>query len=379
MTMRLVIAPDSFKGSLTAVEVAQTVAQAAAKEWPELECKLLPMADGGEGTVDTLVTATGGVQIPVQVTGPLGESVGSYYGVLGDGVTVAIEVANVAGLPMVPTNHRNPMETTTRGLGEVMLYALSAGYRKFVVGLGGSATNDGGMGLLQALGARFFAADGRAVTANGTGLTQVTAVDLSGLDIRLRECEIRIAGDVNNPLCGPKGASAVFGPQKGATPAQVDLLDAGMARYAALVERISEKHLQTTPGAGAAGGLGFALMLLGGTMTPGAQLIGETVGLEAQVTEADWVITGEGQSDVQTLQGKLPFYVASVAHRHGVPTVLLSASLGMDSQALYDTFVSIHAITSRPMTLEVAMAQARNLLFEAARNLIRLLKWSQNL
>ncbi|RIV24707.1 glycerate kinase [Alicyclobacillaceae bacterium I2511] len=372
--MRLVIAPDSFKGSLTAVEVAQTVAAAAAREWPELECKLLPMADGGEGTVATLVSATGGVQIPVRVTGPRGGWVDTFYGVLGDGVTAALEVATVAGLPMVPLAARNPMQTTTQGLGEVMQHALSAGYRKFVVGLGGSATNDGGIGLLQALGACFNAVDGQAVPTNGWGMTQVAAVNLSGLDVRLRECEIRIAVDVDNPLCGPLGASVVFGPQKGATPAQVALLDAGMNRYANLVERELHLSLQTTPGAGAAGGLGFAFMALGAIMIPGAQLIGETVGLEAEVTEADWVLTGEGQSDAQTLHGKLPFYVARVAHRHHVPTILLSASLGKDSQALYDVFASIHAITPRPMTLEEAMAQAHELLFEAARNLIRVLK-----
>lgn len=372
--MRTVIAPDSFKGSLTAHEAALTMAAAAKKEWPELECDLLPMADGGEGTTEQLIAATNGQRIPVTVTGPLGQPVNTYFGVLGDGKTAALEVATVAGLTMIPPALRDPMQTTTLGLGELIRIVLDQGYRDFIVGLGGSATNDGGIGFLSALGVRFFDENEVIVPPNGAGLCQLHKVDFTALDSRLRECTIQVASDVNNPLYGDNGATLVFGPQKGATPHNALLLDTAMARYATLIEKSLGQPLHNLPGAGAAGGLGFALLSIGASIRSGAELIGTASNLEQRLVNTHFVITGEGQSDRQTLQGKVPFYVATTATKYGIPTILLSGSLSDDYAALYEHFASLHSIITSPMPLTTAMADAKPLLYDAARNVFRLLK-----
>ncbi|GCL70877.1 MULTISPECIES: glycerate kinase [Paenibacillus] len=373
--MKIVVAPDSFKGSLTAVQVGNIMARALLQEIPSAEVNVIPMADGGEGTVDALVKATDGSIVRLQVTGPRGERVDTYYGVITDqGEPAAvIEAANVIGLPMVPKEHRNPLHTTTRGLGEVIRSALDQGYRRLIIGLGGSSTNDGGLGLLIALGARFTCKDGRAAEGYGRELGQLAEADLKGLDPRLADCRITIASDVTNPLLGPEGASHIFGPQKGASPEIVLQLDKGMKSYADLLEARMSLSLRDQPGAGAAGGLGFALLALGANMVPGARLVEEMSGLKQRIDEADWVMTGEGRSDGQTLFGKLPYHVAQLAKEAGKEAILISGSLGDGSERLTPHFAGCFSVVRGPSTLEECMEDAENHLFQCTLNVARLL------
>lgn len=371
--MKIVVAPDSFKGSLSAKEVANTIREAFNHEIPEAEVIVIPMADGGEGTLDSLLFSTHGKRVATRATGPLGETIDTSYGILGDGETAVVEMALVAGLPMVPEDKQNPTQTTTFGLGELIRKAIDTGLRKFIIGLGGSATNDGGLGMLQALGAAFLDQDGNTVKPVGASLQHIASVDFARLHPQLKACRFRIASDVENPLCGECGASYVFGPQKGATEQQVQELDKGMQHYADLVEQLLHAKLQTIPGAGAAGGLGFGFLALGAEIISGSQVVAEAAGLENHVKEADWVITGEGQSDYQTLYGKAPFYVAGLAKKYGVGTILISGGLGKGHEQLLEHFGSCHSIVNAPMPLEKAIADAQPLLFSCARNIARLI------
>ncbi|RDV15736.1 glycerate kinase [Pontibacter diazotrophicus] len=371
--MKIVIAPDSYKGSLSAKEAGNTIREAFMLEMPGAEVVVIPMADGGEGTLDSLLFSTNGERVNTVATGPLGEQIHTCYGILGDGETAVIEMALVAGLPMVPEDMRNPTLTTTFGLGELINQAIDKGLRKFIVGLGGSATNDGGLGMLQALGAAFLDRNGINVKPIGESLQQIIAVDFTNLHPKLKECTFRIASDVENPLCGENGASYVFGPQKGATEEQIRVLDEGMSNYANLVEEHLKTKLQNIPGAGAAGGLGFGFLALGAEILSGSQVVAEAAGLENHIKEADWVITGEGQSDYQTLYGKAPFYVAGLAEKYGVGTILISGGLGKGHEQLLEHFVSCHSIVNAPMPLEKAIAHAQPLLFSCARNIARLI------
>ncbi|MGG1519512.1 glycerate kinase [Paenibacillus oryzisoli] len=376
--MKFVVAPDSYKGSLTAAQVGEVIERAIREELPEAEVVVVPMADGGEGTVEAVVAVCRGELVPVTVTGPLGEPVDACYGVIDQQGerTAVLEAANLFGLPMVPADRRNPLHTTSAGLGEAMLHALDGGIRRMVIGLGGSATNDGGLGLLRALGAQFTGPQGEPVGGFGRDLAQVAAANFSGLDPRLAACAITVASDVTNPLCGAEGASSVYGPQKGATPEQVALLDGALARYAAFVEvalGTAAAH-RDAPGAGAAGGLGFALLALGASVRSGAEVVAELTGLQAHIRQADWVLTGEGRTDGQTLFGKLPFRVASWAKEAGAKAVLLSGSLGDDSGRLYEVFDAIFAIVQRPATLEACIAEAEPNLYSCARSVARLIR-----
>ncbi|MDR6224470.1 glycerate kinase [Desmospora profundinema] len=372
--LNIVIAPDSYKGSLTAKEVGETIWKAFSRELEGAQITVVPMADGGEGTVEALVCARGGKFETVWVTGPLLQPVESRYGILGDGDTVVMEVANIAGLTMVDEQKRNPLHTSTIGVGQVWMHALDRGYRRFIIGLGGSATNDGGLGMLQALGAEFRDRTGQSVKPAGGSLGIIEDVRLDLLDSRLKECEILVATDVTNPLCGEQGSSRVFGPQKGATEDQIRQLDQGLAHFARLLEGDRGESLQDRPGAGAAGGLGFALLFLGAKIAPGAQIIANASGFAEKISQADWVITGEGRTDHQTLYGKLPVYVAEVANRHGAKPLLISGSIGPDVEPLYRHFVSMHSILRRPMLLEQAMKNAETLLYETAREIGRLIR-----
>jgi glycerate kinase len=371
--MKIVVAPDSYKGSLPAKEVGITIKKAFALEMPGAEVEVIPMADGGEGTLDALLYATNGEKVEATATGPLGEQVETCFGILGDGKTAVIEMAQVAGLPMVPSEKRNPLLTTTFGVGELIAAAIDKGIRSFIIGLGGSATNDGGLGMLQALGAAFLDEQGKGVKPIGESLQKISSVDFTNLKPELKACRFRIASDVENALCGENGASFVFGPQKGATAAQVQQLDEGLKQYASLVEDHLKVKLQDIPGAGAAGGLGFGFLALGAEIIPGAQVVAEATGLEKHIKEADWVITGEGQSDFQTLYGKAPFFVAGLAKKHGVSAILLSGGLGKGHEQLLDHFVSCHSIVNAPMPLEHAIADAQSLLYSCARNVVRLI------
>lgn len=357
--MKIVIAPDSFKESLNAPDVAAAIARGWQQVFPEAECLLRPMADGGEGTVDALLAAVGGERRECQVRGPMGQPVQAHWGWLNNG-TAVIEMAAASGLHWVPREQRDARLASSYGTGELILQALDAGASRIILGLGGSATNDGGAGLLQALGIRLLDEQGRELAPGGAALAALDQLDVSGLDARLLSVQVEVAADVDNPLCGPHGASAVFGPQKGATPAQVEELDQALGRFARIVAAtLGEDHAQF-PGVGAAGGLGFAARaFLKATFRPGIELVAELSGLAAAVQGADLVITGEGRMDAQTLHGKTPMGVARVAQGAGVPVIALAGSLGDGYQALYGAGIeAAFSLAPGPLSLEQAMAGA---------------------
>jgi glycerate kinase len=374
--MRIVIAPQSLKGSLTAAQAGRAIAQGVRAVYPQAEIAIVPVADGGEGTVQALVDATGGKIVQQYVTGPLGEPVLAFYGVLGDGRTAAIEMAASSGLPLVPPERRDPRITTTYGVGELILAALEQGSRHFIIGIGGSATNDGGAGMAQALGASLTDQQGLAIERGGAALSTLQHISIDGMDARLQECTFEIACDVNNPLTGPTGASAVYGPQKGATPAVVTELDNALAHYAAIIERDLGLSVRGIPGAGAAGGLGAGLLaFLHATLRPGAHIVLEAVKLEEHLRQADLVITAEGQLDSQTAYGKSVGAVAALAKRHALPVLALAGSLGENYQTVYDLGVdAVAVLPSRPMTLDYAMEHAAELMVDATERAMRLLQ-----
>jgi glycerate kinase len=340
--------------------------------WPGAAYVKVPVADGGEGTVQAMIDATGGRRVDVRVTGPLGQTVDAFYGRAGgdDGLAV-IEMAAASGLEGVPPDLRDPRTATSRGTGELIRAALDAGARRFVLGVGGSATNDGGAGMLQALGVRLLDAAGRDIGPGGAALAQLARIDASGLDARVREAEFRIACDVDNPLTGPRGASAVFGPQKGATPAMVAQLDAALAHYADVVARDLGRDVAQMPGAGAGGGIAAAMVVfLDGQLAPGIEIVTEAVGLDAAVRDADLVVTGEGRIDGQTVNGKTPMGVARVARRHGKPVVAIGGSLAPDADAVHAEGIEVVvAAVARPCSVAEALAGADANLRRAARNL----------
>ena len=374
--MRIVIAPQSLKGSLTAAEAGMAIAQGARAVYPQAEIAIVPVADGGEGTVQALVDATGGKFVHQMVTGPLDEPVTAFYGLLGDGQTAAIEMAACAGLPLVPPERRDPRITTTYGVGELILAALEQGSRHFIIGIGGSATNDGGAGMAQALGASLTTLSGTSIARGGGALSTLERISTETMDTRLQSCVFEVACDVNNPLTGPAGASAVYGPQKGATPAMVAELDDALAHFAAVIERDLGLSVREVPGAGAAGGLGAGLMaFLHATLRPGAQIVLEAVKLEEQISKADLVITAEGQLDSQTAYGKSVGAVAALAKRYALPVLALAGSLGDDYRAVYELGVdAIAVLPSKPMTLTYAMEHAAQLAADATERALRILR-----
>lgn len=364
--MKVLIAPDKFKGSLSAAEAADAIGRGVRRSLGEAaDIDLCPVADGGEGTVEALVAATGGVVRTAEVTGPLGEPVEAEWGMLGDGRTAVIEMAQAAGLWRVPEPKRDPTVTTTFGVGELMRAAMDAGAEKIIVGIGGSATTDGGTGMAQALGVHF---EGGAEPMTGKALIDLEAVDLSTRDPRLEQVDILVASDVTNPLTGPNGAAAVYGPQKGATAEQVGQLDAGLEHLASLVEDVDP----AAPGMGAAGGLGFGLVaLVGAKMARGVELVLEAVGFDRRVAGADWVLTGEGLLDGQSLSGKTCIGVAEAAARAGVPTVALVGAAGEEAaRTLEHGLHSYHTLVSDAVSSDEAMQQAAPLLEDLAARVI---------
>ncbi|WEN40522.1 Glycerate 2-kinase [Thauera sp. GDN1] len=374
--MKIVIAPDSYKESLSALEVAQAVASGFRQVFPDAEYVLVPVADGGEGTVDAMVAATGGRREAVAVSGPLGARVEAFYGLTGDGETAVIEMAAASGLALVPAAQRNPLRTSSRGTGELIRAALDAGARRFILGIGGSATNDGGAGMVQALGARLLDAEGRELDGSGGDLARLDRIDVSALDARLAECRIEVACDVDNPLTGPRGASAVFGPQKGATPEMVQVLDANLARLARIVERDLGVAVDQVPGAGAAGGMGAAMLaFFGATLKPGIEIVTAAVDLDTHVRDADLVITGEGRIDFQTVHGKTPIGVARVARRHGKPVIGIAGSLGANVGVVHEHGIdAVFSVLSRPCTLDEALGDAAANVALTARNVAAVLR-----
>ncbi|EGR2467894.1 glycerate kinase [Vibrio cholerae] len=372
--MKVVIAPDSFKESLTAKQVCDAIQAGLARVWHDAKFVAIPVADGGEGTVQSLVDATQGRLVEVKVMGPQGKRVEAFYGMLGDNQTAVIEMAAASGLHHVPVAQRDPKLTTSFGTGELIRHALDQGVTKLIIGLGGSATNDGGVGMLAALGARFTNADGDPIQLTGGGLRELTHINLQDFDPRLQHCDILVACDVNNPLCGDKGASAVFGPQKGATPEDVQLLDGALRQFGLLTEKVTGKMVLESAGAGAAGGMGAALLAYTqARLRPGIEIVLETVQLAYQVSDADLVITGEGRIDSQTVHGKTPMGVAKVAKRFDVPVLALCGCTGDNYQAVYQCGIdAVFAAVPRAMLLEDALKESDFNLADLAENVARL-------
>lgn len=385
--LHLVIAPQSLKGSLDAPEVGAAIAAGVRRVAPGARVTVIPMSDGGEGLTQALVKATGGQSRAATVTGPLGAPVLAEWGLLGGrrytdragGVearpVAVIEMAAAAGLPLVPPDRRDPTVTTTRGVGELVLRALDAGCGEIIVGLGGSATNDGGAGLAQALGVRLLDAGGEELPPGGAALARLDHVMTQGLDPRVVTTRFTVACDVNNPLCGPEGASAVYGPQKGASPQVVAELDAALARYAAVIERDVGRSVAQSPGAGAAGGMGAGLLAFTpARLVPGARLVMETLDVKEALRDADLLITAEGKLDEQTAYGKVVGVIAEAAHEAGARVIALVGSVALDGEALARLGVDVALpLADGPLTLEQSMRAARRLLTDASERALGLI------
>lgn len=370
--MRIVIASDSFKGSATSLAVADAIERGIHRSDPAVECRKFAVADGGEGLVKALQCDDDEI-VDLAVCGPLSTPVRAQYIIRGK--MAIMEMAEASGLPLVPDDKRNPFKTTTYGTGEMMLDALDRGCTEILIGIGGSATNDCGAGMASALGVRFLDAEGQDVFPSGGELSKVVSIDTSRLADKVRDATIRVACDVDNPLCGPNGASAVYGPQKGATPEMVDMLDASLEHVASLVEGESLR-LRDTPGAGAAGGLGFGLMAFcDAKLVSGIELVLDVLGIDAALEDADLVITGEGRIDGQSKRGKVPVGVATRARKFAVPAVVLAGDIGPGVEKLYELGLdSILSTTSRAMPLSEAMAHSLELTEDAADRMWRLIQ-----
>ncbi len=368
--MKIIIAPDSYKESLTAMDVAIAIEKGFKQVLPDAHYVKLPMADGGEGTVQSMVDATGGTIIEHTVTGPLGQRVDGFFGLLGEGKTAVIEMAAASGLHLVTPDQRNPLITTTFGTGELIKAALDHGVKHIIVGIGGSATNDGGIGMAQALGIKLLDAHGNALGYGGGELAKLATIDCSQLDPRLAQVRLEVACDVDNPLCGPKGASAVFGPQKGATPEMVTILDENLAHYATVIKQQLGVDVRDMAGAGAAGGMGAALLgLLNAELRLGIEIVMDAVRLDEIVADADLVITGEGRIDSQTIHGKTPIGVARTAKKHSLPVIGIAGSLSADCGVVHEHGLdAVFAVVNRSVDLPTALAEAAENVELTARN-----------
>lgn len=374
--MKVVIAPQEFKGSISALEAARAMEKGVKRVVPNIETVLVPVADGGDGTLQTLVETSGGKLHKISVTGPLGSEVESLWGAMGDGRTAVIEMARTSGLALISQDKLDCLTATTYGLGEAIKASLESGFRSFIIGIGGSATNDGGAGMAQALGIRLLDSEGYNLPFGGAALANLDHITMDGLDRRALTSEFLVACDVTNPLTGPEGASAVYGPQKGATPEMVKQLDAALAHFAKIVRRDIGIDVEHIPGGGAAGGLGAGMVaFLSATMRPGVDIVLETVGLKDQLVGADLVITGEGQTDFQTIYKKAPIGVAEMAKKSDIPVIAISGSLGERFQVVHDHGIdAAAAITTAPMTLEEASEHAFDLIASETEEALRFLK-----
>ena len=379
--MRILIAPDSYKNALSALEVATSLKAGLFKVFPEAEFEILPMADGGEGTVEALIDATQGEIIKTTVHDPLMRPVKSSFGITGDGITAVIEMASASGIQLVTSEERNPWITTTFGTGELIHAALDKGCRDIILGIGGSATNDCGMGMAAALGVKFLDAAGNSVGTGGGSLSDVIRIEMSGLDERIRETKIMVACDVTNPLTGPDGAAHVYGPQKGADPDMVKELDINLKKFSGLIAEQLGKDVGEIPGAGAAGGLGAGLIaFLDGDLFEGVPIIAAKTGLDGAVAKADIVITGEGGIDFQTQFGKTPYGVAQVAKKHGKPVIAVAGTIGEGAEELYKQGIDVVvSILDKPLSLEDAIQQTPILLEATGERIGRLLMLGRGL
>ncbi|MDX5628791.1 MULTISPECIES: glycerate kinase [unclassified Brenneria] len=371
-----VLAPDSFKESMTAKEVCNAMEKGLRKVFPDANYIHVPMADGGEGTTQSLIDATQGSLYALTVTGPLGKPVEASYGIMGDGEIAVIEMASASGIHFVDRDTKNPLATTTYGTGELIRACLDRGIKKIILGIGGSATNDGGAGMAQALGARFYDAAGEPLPCGGGALGRLHRIDVSGLDSRLAQVDIQVACDVTNPLCGEQGASAIFGPQKGATPDMVAQLDANLAHYAAAIRSQLHKDVADIPGAGAAGGLGAGLMAFTRcSLRKGIDIVVEFSGLRDKLAGADFCFTGEGRIDYQTKFGKTPYGVARTAKAQGVPVIAVSGCIGDGVDTLYDEGIDvIFGIIPHIDSIDALLKDGAVNMARACENIGRLLK-----
>jgi glycerate 2-kinase len=371
----IILAPDSFKESMTAKEVCIAMENGIKKANSKITCIHVPMADGGEGTMQSLVDATGGMKYSVNVVGPLGNEVEAEYGILGDGETGILEMAGASGIQLVPVDKRNPLVTTTYGTGQLIKACLDRNIKRLLIGIGGSATNDGGAGAVQALGGKLLDREGSEIGFGGGELGKLASVDLADFDSRLKNIKVEVACDVTNPLCGLKGASNVFGPQKGADPQMIEILDENLRHYADIIKEQFGKEVIDVPGAGAAGGLGAGLMaFLNGTLKNGIEMVVEYSKLEEKIKSADMVWTGEGSIDFQTQYGKTPLGVARVAKKYDKPVIALAGKVGSNIESLYDMGIdSIFCIMRGVATLEEALKDGKENIERTSENIIRLL------
>lgn len=371
----IVLAPDSFKESMTAKEACLAMERGIKKANSNISCVHVPMADGGEGTMQSLVDATDGKIYSLKVVGPLGNEVEAQYGILGDGEIGILEMASASGLHLVPAGKRNPLVTTTFGTGQLIKACLDHGVKKLLIGIGGSATNDGGAGVIQALGGRLLDKQGNELGFGGGELGKLDSIDLSSFDERIKNVKIEVACDVANPLCGEKGASKVYGPQKGAAPDMIRILDDNLKHYANIIKKQLGKNVLDEPGAGAAGGLGAGLMaFLGGTLKKGIEMVIEYANLEEKVKDADMVWTGEGSIDFQTQYGKTPLGVAKVAKKYNKPVIALAGRVGEGLDMLYEDGIdSIFGIVKDITSIEEALAKGQENIEKTAENIIRLM------
>lgn len=366
--MKIVVAPDSFKGSLSALQAAEAIELGIGKVFPDANIKKIPMADGGEGTAQSLVDATGGQLLVERVADPLGNEIEAEYGILGDRTTAVIEMAAASGLTLVPIDRRDPFVTTTYGTGQLIKAALNRGCRKLIIGIGGSATNDGGAGMAEALGAKLLTSNGKSISPGGWGLGALDTINLSDLDSRIGATATVVACDVDNPLTGPNGAAHVYGPQKGATPEMIETLDANLARLASIVKRDMGRSVGDIPGSGAAGGLGAGLIaFLNAELKSGVEIIIDAVQLEKQLEGASFVVTGEGEINFQTVFGKTPVGVAKLAKKLGIPVIAIAGSIANGADEVHKAGIdAIIDIVPTPMPLERAVRNAFDLTVEAA-------------
>ncbi|MGO2891970.1 glycerate kinase [Enterococcus devriesei] len=376
MKKTFVLAPDSFKESMSAKTACEAMARGIRKVLPEAEIIQVPMADGGEGTVDALVDGSQGTRIDVEVSGPIPtEKVQTYFGLMADKKTAVMEMAKANGIELLSKEKRNPLITSTYGTGEMILAALDQGVEKIIIGIGGSVTNDGGAGMAQALGAHFLDKAGQELAVGGGSLGKLAKIDLSDMDPRVKDTEIIIASDVTNPLVGPKGASQVFGPQKGATKEMVDELDKNLTHYATIIEQDLGIDIVDRPGAGAAGGLGAGLLVFTeAIMQSGVNIVTELTHLAEKISQADYVFTGEGGMDFQTKFGKAPYGVAKIAKKYDKPVFACAGYIGEQVEVLYDEgMTAIFGILAKASTLEEALLSGEENLMRTVENITRVL------
>lgn len=380
--MKVVIAIDSFKGSLSSNELGEALSLGIKKIYKDAEIIKIPIADGGEGTVEAMVEGTEGKFIEVEVHGPLMNKIKAIYGILGDGKTAIIEMATASGLPLVPAEKRNPNKTTTFGTGELIKDAIKKGCREFIIGIGGSATNDGGLGMMQALGYKFYDKEGKELGQGGEIMNQIEKIDSTQALKELSQCNFLIACDVDNPFYGPRGAAHIYGKQKGANEQMILELDNGLKHLSKILNKTYNIDISNLPGAGAAGGLGGGLVaFLNGILKPGIEIILEKVEFEKKVINSDFVITGEGRIDFQTVMGKAPVGVSKLAKKYNIPVIALAGSVADDADKTHEAGIdSIFSIINYPISLEDAMKKENSKKFveKNVEEIFRLIKICEN-